>query len=121
MPVIYRQKRPSRLTEAQRQAKLQKDGEYEIAVRNLSSAFYQKKRTIGVTAKEEETYKQAKSKLWNDYKAWAISEGLYEEVTPAQQLADAESELNGHIEKVNLIRSELGKPLVEVKEKVGEK
>ncbi|MBE9512492.1 MAG: hypothetical protein IMY77_00290 [Chloroflexi bacterium] len=117
METIYRPKRPSSLTDGQRQAKLQKDSEYEIAVQNLSTAFYQKKRTTGVTAKEEETYKIAKSKLWNDYKAWAISQGLYEEVTPEQQLTEVEDGLNEQIERTNLIRAELKKPLLEVKEK----
>ena len=117
METIYRPKRPSSLTDGQRQAKLQKDSEYEIAVQNLSTAFYQKKRTTGVTAKEEETYKIAKSKLWNDYKAWAISQGLYEEVTPEQQLTEAETGLDAQIEQVNLIRVELGRKPLELKEK----
>ena len=53
---IWRPKRYSLLTDAQKQAKLQKDSQYEIAVQNVSSAFYQKKRTVGVSAKEEADY-----------------------------------------------------------------
>ena len=117
METIYRQIRSSRLTPEQRQLKLQKDSEYEIAVQNLSVAFYQKKRTIGVTEEAEATYKTKKSKLWNDYRNWAISFGLYEEVTPEQQLIEAEEGLNSQVERVNLIRAELKKPLLEVKEK----
>lgn len=121
METIYRQKAFHNLTDAQKQVKLQKDSEYEIAVQNLSTPFYQKKRTVGVTTKEEETYNQAKSKLWNDYKAWAIGENLYEEVTPEQQLTEVEDRLNAQVEAVNLIRTKLKKPLLEVKEKAKEK
>lgn len=120
METIYRPIRPSKLTDAQRQAKLQKDSEYEIAVQNLSVAFYQKKRATGVTPQEEQAYQQAKAQLWNDYKNWAIGEGLYEEVTPEQQLVEAEEGLNAQIEEVNVIRTELEKPLLEVKEKATE-
>jgi len=121
METIYRQKRFSKLTPEQQEAKLQKDSEYEIAVRNLSTAFYQKKRTVGVTPEEEEAHNQATSKLWNDYKAWAIGENLYEEVTPEQQLLGAEAGLNKLIEEINLIRTGLKKPLLKVKEKAGAK
>ena len=117
METIYRPKRPSSLTDGQRQAKLQKDSEYEIAVQNLSTAFYQKKRTTGVTAKEENDYKAQKTQLWNDYKAWAISQGLYEEVTPEQQLAEAEDGLSAQVDEANIIRAELGRKPLEVKEK----
>jgi len=115
---IYRPIRPSKLTDAQRQAKLVKDSEYEIAVQNLSVAFYEKKRTVGVTAQEEETYKTQKSKLWNDYKAWAIGEGLYEELTPERQLAEAEEPLSAQLEEVNQIRVELKRKPLEIKERV---
>ena len=114
---IWRPKRPSALTDSQRVEKLQRDSEYEIAVQNLSSAFYQKKQTVGVTAEEEEIYRQDKAKLWNDYLEWAKAKGLYEQVTPEQQLAEAEAGLNEQVQQVNLIRSELKKPLLEVKEK----
>jgi len=107
---IWRPKRPSALTDSQRAGKLQKDSQYEIAVQNLSTAFYQKKRTVGVTAEEEEKYRQDKAKLWNDYLEWAKANGLYEEVTPEQQLAEAETGLMAQLEEVNLIRVELKKP-----------
>lgn len=120
METIYRQKRSSRLTPEQRQLKLQKDSEYEIAVQNLSVAFYQKKRATGVTPQEEQAYQQAKAQLWNDYKNWAIGEGLYEGVTPEQQLADAEGGLSAQLEGVNQIRAELGRKSLEIKEKTNE-
>lgn len=110
METIYRQKAPHRLTKKQSQAKLVKDSEYEIAVQNLTVSW--KKGEI-----TQEAYREQKSKLWNDYKTWAISQGLYEEVTPEQQLAEAEDRLNTQVGEVNLIRSELKKPLLEVKEK----
>ena len=110
---VWRPKRPSSLTDAQRKAKVQKDSEYEIAVQNLSTAFYQKKRTVGVTAEEEEKYRQDKAKLWNDYLEWAKANGLYQEVTPEQQLAEAEAGLREQLEQANLIRSKLNlQPLV---------
>ncbi|GAI98542.1 unnamed protein product, partial [marine sediment metagenome] len=48
---------------------------------------------------------------------WAIGFGLYETVTPEQQLTEAEEGLNAQVERVNEIRIELEKPLLEVKEK----
>lgn len=118
METIHRQIAFHRLSDTQRQAKLIKNSEYEIAVQNLSTAFYQKKRTVGVTAEEEEKYRQGKVKLWNDYKTWAISQGLYEEVTPEEQLAMVENGLAEQVGKVNLIRAKLKKPLIEVKQKI---
>ena len=118
MQTIYRQIRPSRLTETQRQLKLQKDSGYEIAVQNLSVPFYTKKRTGGVTAEEEATYNQTKTQLWDDYKSWAISFGLYEEVTPEQYLAEKEGSLNEMLVEVNEIRVELDKAPLELKTKV---
>ena len=114
---IWRPKRPSALTDSQRAGKLQKDSQYEIAVQNLSTAFYQKKRTVGVTAEEEEKYRQDKAKLWNDYLEWAKANGLYEEVTPEQQLAEAETGLAEQVKEINLIRQELGRKPIEVVEK----
>jgi len=115
---IWRPKRPSALTDNQRAAKLQKDSEYEIAVQNLSTSFYQKKRTTGVTAAEEDKYKQDKAELWNDYLEWARANGLYEEVTPEQQLAEAETGLTEQLEEVNRLRVELKRRPFEIKEKI---
>jgi hypothetical protein len=115
---IWRPKRPSALTDSQRAEKLQRDSEYEIAVQNLSTAFYQKKRTVGVTAEEEEKYRQDKTKLWNDYLEWAKANGLYQEVTPEQQLIETETGLSELISRVNLIRQELGYNPIEISEKV---
>ena len=117
METIYRQKAPHRLTKEQFQAKLQKDSEYEIAVQNLSGEFYRKKRSVGVTAEEEEVYKTQKAKLWNDYLEWAKANGLYEEFTPEQQLAEAKEGLDAQITDVNLIRAELGYKQLEIREK----
>ncbi len=114
---VWRPKRPRNLTDSQGAEKLQKDSEYEIAVQNLSTSFYQKKRTTGVTEQEEAEYKTQKAQLWNNYLDWAKANGLYEEVTPEQQLAEVEDGLNAQIEEINVIRAELKKPLLEVKEK----
>jgi len=111
---IWRPKRPSALTDSQRADKLQRDSQYELAAQNLSTAFYQKKRSVGVTPQEEEAYRQAKSKLWNDYLEWAKANGLYQEVTPEQQLAEAQTNLTEQINQVNLIRSELGQKPIQI-------
>jgi len=113
---IWRPKRPSALTDSQRAEKLQKDSGYEIAVQNLSTAFYSKKRTVGVTQQEEDDYRAQKAQLWNNYKTWAISAGLYEEVTPEQQLAEAETGLMAQLEEVNQLRVELKHRPFEIKE-----
>jgi len=111
METVFRQIAPHRLTKPQFQAKLQKDSEYEIAVQNLTVSWKKDEIT-------QEAYREQKSVLWHIYKDWAISQGLYEEVTPEQQLAEAETGLAGQIEEANLIRTELKKPLLEVKEKL---
>ena len=116
MAIIYRQKPPFALTPEQQQLKLQEDSKYEIAVQNLSTAFYTKKRSVGVSAEEEADYQTQHSKLWDDYLEWAKANGLYEEVTPEQQLAEAEDALNLQLEAVNLIRTELGLKAVQITE-----
>lgn len=103
LETIYRQKAFHRLNDTQKKAKLQKDSEYKIAVDNLTVSY--KKGEITWEACEHE-----KHMLWHTYKDWAISQGLYQEVTPAQQLAEAEDGLNEGLERVNLIRVELKKP-----------
>ena len=116
MAIIYRQKPPFALTPEQQQLKLQEDSKYEIAVQNLSTAFYTKKRSVGVSAEEEADYQAAKAKLWNDYLEWAKTNSLYEEVTPEQQLAEAEAVLDEQLEVVNQMRTELNRKLLEIKE-----
>jgi hypothetical protein len=113
---IWRPKRPSALTDSQRADKLQRDSQYEIAVQNLSTAFYQKKQTVGVTAEEEAKYRQDKAKLWNDYLEWAKANGLYQEVTPEQHLTEAENTLNSQLEEINRLRVELKQRPLEIRE-----
>lgn len=103
METIYRQIAFHRLNKAQQKAKLKKDSEYKIAVDNLTVSYKKGEITW-------EAYKQQKSVLWHTYKDWAISQGLYEEITPEQQLAEADDRLNEVLERVNLIRAELKKP-----------
>lgn len=110
LETIYRQKAFHRLTEPQQQAQLQKSSEYKIAVDNLTVSW--KKGEI-----TKEAYRQQKSALWNTYRTWAISQNLYEVVSPQQQLIEAESSLNAQVKEVNLIRVELGQQPIEVKEK----
>lgn len=116
LATAWRQKRPSSLTNTQRQLKLQKDSEYEMAVQNLSIPFYQKKRSVGVTAQEEAGYEQQKAELWGEYQKWARENGFYELVTPEQQLAEAEEALTIQLDEVNQIRTGLGKIPLEIKE-----
>ena len=115
LETIYRQIAFHRLNDAQKQEKLKRDSEYEITVQNLSNAFYTKKRSWGITVEEEAQYIEQKSKLWNDYYNWAKGAGLYDQVTPEQQLAEAETGLIEQVKQVNLIRTELKKPLLEIK------
>lgn len=110
LETIYRQKAFHRLNETQKQAKLAKDSEYKIAVDNLTVSWKKGEITW-------EAYRQQKSVLWNTLRDWAISQDLYEEVTPEQQLTEAEAVLNDQVEGVNIIRQELGQKPIEVKEK----
>ena len=118
MPIKIRQRRPDQLTARQRGDKLQKDSAYEIAAQNLSATYYQKKRTPGGTEQETATYTTAKAKLWDDYLAWAMANGLYEEITPQEQLMEAENGLNAQLQAVNRLRSELGLALRQVTDKI---
>jgi len=110
METIWRPKSPHLLTEKQKQEKLKKDSEYEIAHLNLTVGF-----KLGRISKTEFVIQHQKQ--WNGYLEWAQSAGLYEEITPEQRLTEAENGLTMQIEQVNLIRAELKKPLLEVKEK----
>ena len=114
----YTQIRFGKLTKEQQKTKLQKDSEYEIAVQNLSTAFYQKKRSVGITLEEEAAYKANKKVLWDDYLTWAKANGLYKTVTPEEQLAEAESGFNRELEELNQKRIALGQCQLEVKEVV---
>ena len=110
LETIYRQLAFHRLTNAQKEAKLKKDSEYEIAHLNLSADYQKGKLT-------QAEFEAGHTKQWKDYEDWAKASGLYEQVTPEQQLVEAEAGLTGQVEQVNLIRTELKKPLIEVKEK----
>ena len=105
--ILYRQKAPHKLTKEQFQAKLQKDSEYEIAVQNLTASWKRGEIT-------QEAYRERKSNLWNTYRDWAISQGLYEEVTPEQQLQEATNGLNVQLQSVNELRVELGQKELKV-------
>jgi len=111
MPEKWRPKRYSALTDAQRKAKLQKDSEYEIAHLNLTADLK--------TGKITQAQFDAQHTLqWNGYLDWAKASGLYEQITSEQQLVEMETALNEQIQAVNTVRTELAKPLLEVKEKV---
>ena len=107
MPIetVWRPKRFSLLTDTQKQEKLTKDSEYEIAVQNLYASL---PRDEAIAEKQ---------KLWDKYLQWAQASGLYEEVTPEQQLTEAENKLSEQVNQVNLIRVDMGKPVLELKEK----
>lgn len=120
METIYRQLGMSKLSPALRILKNQKDFEYKAACEAISNPFYQKKRSIGVTPEEEQTYLLARANLWDVWKAWAISAGVYEVITPEQYLAENEASLNDMLTNVNFIRGELNKTSLELKTKVAE-
>ena len=109
MQSIWRPK--LQLTEEQRQDKFRKDGEYEIAHLNLTADF----KAGRITQTDFDTQH---AKQWNDYLEWSKANGLYEEVTPEQQLKEAESGLDMQLKIVNEIRLAIGKPEIETKEKV---
>lgn len=109
METIWRPKRYSLLPKELMQEKLRRDKEYELAVQELYRSL------------PHEEAQARKKVLWYAYVEWAKSSGFYERVTPEQQLAEAEEELDIQVEQVNLIRKGLGKAEVEVKEKAGAK
>ncbi len=106
---MYRQKAPRHLTNKQQKDKLKRDSEYEIAHLNLSAEYKRGKLT-------KEEFDALHAKQWKDYEDWAIANGFYEEVTPEQELAEAEAALDMQIKQVNAMRAELNKPLLKVKE-----
>jgi len=114
METIWRPKSPHLLTEKQKQEKLKKDSEYEIAHLNLTADF----KTGKVTQADFEAQHASQ---WNDYVEWSKGFGMYEEVTPEQQLAEAEFGLDEQLRIINEIRVELKKPQIEIKEKAKEK
>lgn len=110
METIWRPKPEHLLTEEQKKDKLKKDSEYEVAHLNLSAEFKGGKLT-------KAEFEVAHIKQWDDYVEWSKAGGLYEEVTLEQQLTEVEAGLTDLVEQVNVIRKELKKPLLEVKEK----
>ena len=120
METVYRQLGMSKLPKELQILKNQKDFEYKEAVQAISNPFYTKKHSVGVTTQEEETYKLARAKLWDDWKAWAISAGVYEVITPEQYLAENEARLNEVLTEVNEIRVELKKTPLELKVKTAQ-
>lgn len=114
MPTIYRQIAPHLLTKTQLDAKLVKDKEYEDAVKSLSTPYYTKKRTLGVTAEETTKYQTDKSTLWNDYQNWAKTNGLYESVSVAQQLSEIKADLVEALVRLNELRVENDLSVVDV-------
>lgn len=113
MPTIYRPK--SVLSDAQRQSKSQKDAEYKAASDKLSYDYYTKKKSIGVTALETTTFESACQKIWDDYVAWSIKDGLYEVVSLDQQKIEAEKMVTDTLTLLNTVRAELSLLAVAVK------
>lgn len=113
-PYRYRQKRARELTPEQLQMKIERDKEYEAASEALATPFYQKKHSVGVTQEEENAYEGAYHALWDDYVAWAVANGLMEEITPQMQLTEATARLNVLLEEANTLREGLGLPPLKV-------
>jgi hypothetical protein len=111
METLWRPKSPRLLADAQKKAKLLKDSEYEIAHRNLSADFQKGKLT-------QAEFEAAHTKQWKDYEDWAKLSGLYEEVTPEQQLAEVETRLTEEMNEANSIRQALGLSPLQLTEKV---
>ena len=85
MATAYRQVSLIRLfpDEAERDIKYAQkvdfDKQYEVAVQQLSGAFYSKKRTVGVSKQEEKEYQEKKLWCWNLYQVTAVNAGLWQE------------------------------------------
>lgn len=109
MGSIWRPKSYRLLSEKQKADKLIKDKEYEEAVKALYAG------THSGTPEREYAQKQKKV-LWDAYVEWSKTDGLYEEVTPANQLAERELELDAALEKVNEIKDALGQPRIQIVE-----
>ena len=110
MPELWRPKLYSDLSPKLLQEKLRRDAEYEIAHLNLTADL----KAGRITQAE---FEAAHAKQWNEYEAWAKVSGLYEQITPEQQLAEAEDALAAQVEAVNRRRAKLKKPLIETREK----
>jgi len=107
--VIYREKPPNKLTEEQKEKKRKRSSIYEINHRNLLAEY--KRGEI-----DKETFEANHRQQWDDFVAWCIKEGIYEEVTPEQQLAEEEANLQGSLDAVNNLRTELGKKKLKIVE-----
>ncbi len=103
-------KRFSDLTTDQQSTKLKADSEYEIAVQNI---YADKSLTL------EEKQSQ-KATLWKKYEKWAKENEIWEEVTDAALLQDAEVVLSNQTAIVNTLRTKLGKAVIEIAEKTSE-
>ena len=118
---IYRQLGMSKLSKELQILRKQKETEYKDDCDALSIPFYAKKRSKeGVAPEEEETYKTAKRELWNNWKTWAISAGVYEAVTPEKLLTEYEAQMSEVLTRVNETRAQLQKAPLELKDKAAE-
>lgn len=104
------------LTKTQIKAKEARDAEYQLASKVLSSAYYEKKRTVGVTAQETADYEVAYKQLWDDYVAWGVTNGIMIEITPEKQLARGEVILLQILQEVNDMRAELGQLTIAIQD-----
>jgi len=111
---IQRRKPYRLLTPQQLALKEQRDKEYEEAVQTLSHLFYQKKRTVGVTAEEENTYRQGKRQLWKDYCAWALANGIDEEISLIEICANDLESLKRELDELNETRTKAGLDLIKI-------
>ena len=98
METIWRPKRQSLLSVELLNEKLAKDEAYELAVQKLYATLPHDKA-------------QAQKKvLWTAYQEWAKASGLYEQITPQQQLTEVETELAEVLDRVNTLRTNLKMP-----------
>lgn len=111
MPTIWRPKPFKKLTKQQIAEKIRKDKKYEQTHAQLTADY-----KAGKITREE--FEKLHQQQWNEYVKWAKSYGIYEEITPEQQLIEAEAALNDMVEKVNELRKELNKPTIQIKEVV---
>ena len=104
-PVSYRTLSKGVLEEKDKQDKL-----YEANVQALASDYKSGRIT-------KEAYASAKAEAWQAFVEFALSVGLFEEVTDEMELAEEEARLTEQVERVNTLKGKLNQLLVEVKQK----
>lgn len=112
--MALRLKRRRDLTEAQRAALSDIQRRHKEEHDALSSSFYQKKHSVGVSPEEQAAFDAKHNAIHMKYEQEMVDAGLYEEV---DELAIATAKLNEMVADINLIREGRGLRPLELAEK----